>query len=67
MPTNSWLGQRAGVVSSYAIDEGDHLLFDPLAVPSAIEQRAAGRETAIAHSWCKLRGIRDDQAGRFGG
>jgi glyoxylase-like metal-dependent hydrolase (beta-lactamase superfamily II) len=35
-------------VSSYAIDDGERLLlFDPLAVPSAIEERAAGRETAI--------------------
>jgi glyoxylase-like metal-dependent hydrolase (beta-lactamase superfamily II) len=36
------------VVSSYAIDHGDRLLlFDPLAVPSEIEELAAGRETAI--------------------
>jgi glyoxylase-like metal-dependent hydrolase (beta-lactamase superfamily II) len=36
------------VVSSYAIDDGDHLLlFDPLGVPAEIEQLAAGRETAI--------------------
>ena len=35
-------------VSSYAIDDGDRLLlFDPLAVPSEIEELAAGRETAI--------------------
>jgi glyoxylase-like metal-dependent hydrolase (beta-lactamase superfamily II) len=35
-------------VSSYAIDDGERLLlFDPLAVPSEIEERAAGRETAI--------------------
>jgi glyoxylase-like metal-dependent hydrolase (beta-lactamase superfamily II) len=35
-------------VSSYAIDDGDHLLlFDPLAVPGEIEERAGGRETAI--------------------
>jgi glyoxylase-like metal-dependent hydrolase (beta-lactamase superfamily II) len=35
-------------VSSYAIDDGDRLLlFDPLAVPSEIEEHAAGRETAI--------------------
>jgi glyoxylase-like metal-dependent hydrolase (beta-lactamase superfamily II) len=35
-------------VSSYAIDDGDRLLlFDPLAVPSAIEERATGRETVI--------------------
>ncbi len=36
------------VVSSYAIGDGDRLLlFDPLAVPSEIEELAAGRETAI--------------------
>jgi glyoxylase-like metal-dependent hydrolase (beta-lactamase superfamily II) len=35
-------------VSSYAIDDGDRLLlFDPLAVPSALEALVAGRETAI--------------------
>jgi glyoxylase-like metal-dependent hydrolase (beta-lactamase superfamily II) len=35
-------------VSSYAIDDGERLLlFDPLAVPGEIEERAAGRETAI--------------------
>jgi glyoxylase-like metal-dependent hydrolase (beta-lactamase superfamily II) len=35
-------------VSSYAIEEREHLLlFDPLAVPSEIEERAAERETAI--------------------
>jgi glyoxylase-like metal-dependent hydrolase (beta-lactamase superfamily II) len=35
-------------VSSYAIDDGDRLLlFDPLAVPGEIEERAGGRETAI--------------------
>jgi glyoxylase-like metal-dependent hydrolase (beta-lactamase superfamily II) len=35
-------------VSSYAIDDGERLLlFDPLAVPSELEERAAGRETAI--------------------
>jgi glyoxylase-like metal-dependent hydrolase (beta-lactamase superfamily II) len=35
-------------VSSYAIDDGERLLlFDPLAVPSEIEARAADRETAI--------------------
>src|ERR687898_2408632 len=38
----------SGVVASYAIDEGERLLlFDPLAVPSEIEELAAGRETAI--------------------
>ena len=36
------------VVSSYAIDDGDRLLlFDPLALPSEIEELAAGREAAI--------------------
>jgi glyoxylase-like metal-dependent hydrolase (beta-lactamase superfamily II) len=35
-------------VSSYAIDDGERLLlFDPLAVPSEIEARAAERDTAI--------------------
>ena len=35
-------------VSSYAIDDGERLLlFDPLAVPSELEDIAAGRETAI--------------------
>jgi hypothetical protein len=35
-------------VSSYAIDDGERLLlFDPLAVPDEIVDRAAGRETAI--------------------
>jgi glyoxylase-like metal-dependent hydrolase (beta-lactamase superfamily II) len=35
-------------VSSYAIDDGERLLlFDPLSVPAEIEERAAGRETAI--------------------
>jgi glyoxylase-like metal-dependent hydrolase (beta-lactamase superfamily II) len=35
-------------VSSYAIDDGDRLLlFDPLALPSEIEELAADRETAI--------------------
>ena len=36
------------MVSSYAIDTGDHLLlFDPLALPSELEERATGRETVI--------------------
>jgi glyoxylase-like metal-dependent hydrolase (beta-lactamase superfamily II) len=36
------------VVSSYAIDDGERLLlFDPLAVPSELEERAAGREAAV--------------------
>jgi glyoxylase-like metal-dependent hydrolase (beta-lactamase superfamily II) len=35
-------------VSSYAMDDGERLLlFDPLAVPAALEALAAGRETAI--------------------
>jgi glyoxylase-like metal-dependent hydrolase (beta-lactamase superfamily II) len=35
-------------VSSYATDDGERLLlFDPLGVPSEIEERAADRETAI--------------------
>jgi glyoxylase-like metal-dependent hydrolase (beta-lactamase superfamily II) len=35
-------------VSSYAVDDGEHLLlFDPLGVPDEIEQRAVDRETAI--------------------
>lgn len=36
------------LVSSYAIDDGDHLLlFDPLAAPNEIVELAADRETAI--------------------
>jgi glyoxylase-like metal-dependent hydrolase (beta-lactamase superfamily II) len=43
-PTEPWSEN----VSSYAIDDGERLLlFDPLAVPSEIEERAAGHETAI--------------------
>jgi glyoxylase-like metal-dependent hydrolase (beta-lactamase superfamily II) len=35
-------------VSSYAIEDGDRLLlFDPLAVPGGLDERAAERETAI--------------------
>jgi hypothetical protein len=35
-------------VSSYAVDDGRRLLlFDPLGVPGAVEERAADRETAI--------------------
>jgi hypothetical protein len=35
------------IVSSHAIDDGERLLlFDPLAVPSEIEELAAGREPA---------------------
>ena len=45
------LGARSGLgkeVSCYAIDAGDHLLlFDPLALPSRIEEIAADREAAI--------------------
>jgi glyoxylase-like metal-dependent hydrolase (beta-lactamase superfamily II) len=44
-PGEDWDHQ---MVSSYAIDDGDRLLlFDPLAVPSEIEELAAERETAI--------------------
>jgi glyoxylase-like metal-dependent hydrolase (beta-lactamase superfamily II) len=47
-PGDSSLEWDRQEVSSYAIDDGDHLLlFDPLAVPSEIEELAAGRETAI--------------------
>lgn len=43
-PTEPWKQN----VSSYAIDDGERLLlFDPLAVPPEIEERAAGRATAI--------------------
>lgn len=36
------------VVSSYAIDDGEQLLlFDPLAVPSELEERAAEREPVV--------------------
>ena len=43
-PGEDW----GGHVSSFAIDAGEWLLlFDPLAVPSEIEEMAAGRETAI--------------------
>ena len=39
---------KAGVVSSYAIDNGDQvLLFDPLAVPREIVELAADRQPAI--------------------
>jgi glyoxylase-like metal-dependent hydrolase (beta-lactamase superfamily II) len=39
---------QAGVVSSYAIDNGDQLLlFDPLAAPTEIVELAADRRTAI--------------------
>jgi glyoxylase-like metal-dependent hydrolase (beta-lactamase superfamily II) len=39
---------KAGVVSSYAIEDGDQvLLFDPLAAPSEIVELAADRQPAI--------------------
>ena len=39
---------QGGVVSSYAIDDGDQLLlFDPLAVPTEIVDLAGDRQTAI--------------------
>jgi glyoxylase-like metal-dependent hydrolase (beta-lactamase superfamily II) len=39
---------KAGVVSSYAIDDGERLLlFDPLAVPGELIELAADRDTAI--------------------
>jgi glyoxylase-like metal-dependent hydrolase (beta-lactamase superfamily II) len=44
-PPNDWDHEK---VSSYAIDDGERLLlFDPLGVPSEIEARSVGRETAI--------------------
>jgi glyoxylase-like metal-dependent hydrolase (beta-lactamase superfamily II) len=44
-PPHDW---AMGDVSSYAMDDGERLLlFDPLAVPSEIEELAAGRDTAI--------------------
>jgi glyoxylase-like metal-dependent hydrolase (beta-lactamase superfamily II) len=43
-PSEPWRQE----VSSYAIDEGDRLLiFDPLSVPSEIEELAAARETVV--------------------
>ena len=42
-PTEPWSEN----VSSYAIDAERLLLFDPLAVPSELGARVAGRETAI--------------------
>jgi glyoxylase-like metal-dependent hydrolase (beta-lactamase superfamily II) len=61
-------GERWGPeVSSYAIDSGDRLLlFDPLALPSEIEELAAGRETAIVLTcpWHRRDAI--SLAGRFG-
>jgi glyoxylase-like metal-dependent hydrolase (beta-lactamase superfamily II) len=47
-PGDSSLEWDRQEVSSYAIEEGDRLLlFDPLAVPTEIEELAAERETAI--------------------
>jgi len=50
-PSQPWqevYGAGAPLVSSYAIDDGDRLLlFDPLPVPSEIEELAAERQTAI--------------------
>ena len=47
-PGDSSLEWDRQEVSSYAIDDGDRLLlFDPLALPSEIEELAAGRDTAI--------------------
>jgi hypothetical protein len=48
LATTAETPSKAGVVSSYAIDNGDQvLLFDPLAVPREIVELAADRETAI--------------------
>jgi glyoxylase-like metal-dependent hydrolase (beta-lactamase superfamily II) len=53
-PEQGWTPEKGGSsgwgpeVSSYAIDGGQRLLlFDPLALPSEIDELAAGRETAI--------------------
>jgi|SRR5215211_2371470 len=49
-PHPEWEASEAWpqLVSSYAIDDGRRLLlFDPLAPPGEIVERAAGRETAI--------------------
>jgi hypothetical protein len=47
-PGDSSLEWDRQEVSSYAIEDGDRLLlFDPLAVPSEIEELAAERETAL--------------------
>jgi hypothetical protein len=43
-PSEPWRPE----VSSYAIDDGEHLLlFDPLAVPSEIDELVAGREPVV--------------------
>jgi glyoxylase-like metal-dependent hydrolase (beta-lactamase superfamily II) len=47
-PGDSSLEWDRQEVSSYAIEDGNRLLlFDPLALPSEIEELAAGRDTAI--------------------
>jgi hypothetical protein len=47
-PHPEWKGDGWGeTVSSYAIDDGERLLLDPLPVPDEIEKLAADRETAI--------------------
>jgi hypothetical protein len=48
-PHPEWEGSvlRGQQVSSYAIDDGGLLLFDPLATPGEILELAARRETAI--------------------
>jgi hypothetical protein len=53
-PEQGWTPEQSGStgwgpeVSSYAIDDGEQLLlFDPLAVPSEIEELAASRQTTI--------------------
>jgi glyoxylase-like metal-dependent hydrolase (beta-lactamase superfamily II) len=56
-----------GVVSSYAIEDDERLLlFDPLAVPRELEERAAGREQVVVLTcpWHE-RGTRE-LAQRFG-
>src|SRR5439155_15641090 len=46
--TDEASGRWGPEVSSYAIDDGDRLLlFDPLALPTEINELASGRETAI--------------------
>jgi glyoxylase-like metal-dependent hydrolase (beta-lactamase superfamily II) len=55
-PENEALSQRLtapneaarGMVSSYAVDDGEHLmLFDPLAVPNGVEELAADRRPVV--------------------
>ena len=44
-PSVSW---HHTIVTSYAIDDGEHLLlFDPLAVPNELEELAAERDPVI--------------------